>query len=188
MFKNLFKKKTPVKNSKLDYWEKWEFFTLFNELHKAEIFLNDLQNRKSDSDFLKFKEEFIEELYEIEKDNSPDFTRIWEWFTPTKEWDKFTEQAGEELSKNIFRITDKWMKNHDFFKGMKVSLNNEFGVVLDKNPDDKWYGSICWDTDKENDIEEWHGIFGTFLDLGGTILSQEHEFVYINDDGTMKKK
>jgi len=187
MFKNLFKKKIPTKNPKLAYWEEWGFFELFSDLHKAELLLIDLKNHKSDSDFLKFKEEFIEELHEIEKDNIPDFTRFWEWFTPTREWDKFTGNSGEELSNNIFRITDKWKRNHDFFKGMKVSLNNEFGVVLDEKPGEKLYGSICWDTDKENDIEEWYGLFGSFLKSGGRIISQEHEFVFINDDGTMKK-
>lgn len=143
-------------------------------------------NEENDGELVKFKSEFIEELYEIEGDNVADFTRIWEWFTPTKEWELFCGQKGQNLGSNIFRIADKWKRNQDFIKGTKVALNNEFGVVLDKISDSNMFGQIRWDTNTESDIEDWSGLFGSFLKSGGQIISQQHQFIYINDDGTSK--
>jgi len=88
-------------------------------LHKAERLLTDLGNDKNDEEILKFNSDFIEELYEIEGDNVADFMRIWEWFTPTKEWDTLVGQRGKQLGNNIFRITDKWKRNQDFLKGTR---------------------------------------------------------------------
>ncbi|WP_240628224.1 hypothetical protein [Flavobacterium anhuiense] len=46
----------------------------------------------------------------------------------------------------------------DFIYGMKVSLGNEFGVVIkDENDQSTFCGLIRWDTPKENDIEDWKG-------------------------------
>ena len=187
MFKRLFQKRNSDGLSKVDYWKKWELFELFDELHKAENLLIDISNEKNDDELIKFKSEFIEELYEIEGDNVADFTRIWEWFTPTKEWEIFGGKQGRELGSNIFRIADKWKRNQDFITGTKVMLNNEFGVVLDKTYDNNMIGRIRWDTDKENDIEDWRGLFGSFLETGGQIINQQHQFTFINDDGTTKK-
>lgn len=71
--------------SKVDYWKKWELFKLFDELHKGERLLIEIAINNFEDQFLKFKNDYIEELYEIEGNNVADFTRIWEWFTPTKE-------------------------------------------------------------------------------------------------------
>lgn len=187
MFKRLFQKHTSDNLSKVDYWKKWELFELFDYLSEAETLLNDIANDYQRDGFTKFKSDFIEGLYEIKGDNVADFTRIWEWFTPTKEWDTFVGQTGKMTGNNIFRITDKWKKNQDFVKGTKVSLQNEFGVVLDKTDDNNLYGLIRWDTNKENDVEDWRGLFGSFLQAGGQVINQDHEFQFINDDGTMKK-
>lgn len=78
-------------------------------------------------------------------------------------------------------------KNEDFINGAKVSLNNEFGVVLDKKDRHNMYGIIRWDTEKVKDFEEWNGLFGTFLEIGGKIIEQDYVFKFINDDGTMKE-
>lgn len=161
-------------------------FELFNELHKAEKLLIDYPTDMRQNDFLNFAIRFVEELHEIKGDNVADFTRIWEWFTPTKEWDTFLGQRNKALGNTIFRITDKWKRNQDFLKGTKVSLQNEFGVVLDQTVDNDMFGLIRWDTDKENDTEDWRGLFGSFLQAGGQIINQDYEFNFINDDGTMK--
>lgn len=50
----------------------------------------------------------------------------------------------------------------DFTPGIKVLLENEFGVVLDDNRNG-YYGMIRWDTAKEIDTEDWIGLFGTLL-------------------------
>lgn len=75
----------------------------------------------------------------------------------------------------------------EFEIGMKVSLQGEYGVVvkseLDK-PDS--YGMIRWDTKSESDFESWNGLFGTFLQQGGSIVEHSYQFKFINDDGTLK--
>lgn len=187
MFKRFFKKRNSERLSKVGYWKKWELFELFDELRKVENLLIDILNEKNDDELIKFKSEFIEELYEIEGDNVADYTRIWEWFTPTKEWEVYSGKHGQELGNNIFRIVDKWKRNQDFITGTKVMLNNEFGVVLDKTSDKEMFGQIRWDTNKENDSEDWRGLFGSFLEAGGQIINQQHQFTFINDDGTTKK-
>ncbi|MBX3241372.1 MAG: hypothetical protein KIT80_17815 [Chitinophagaceae bacterium] len=187
MFKRLFKKHPSNNLSKVDYWKKWELFELFDCLSDAEKLLNDMANDKKGDDFAKFERNFIENLYEIKGDNVVDLTIIWEWFTPKKEWEILVGQRGKKLGDNIFRITDKWKRNQDFVRGTKVSLQKEFGVVLDLTEDSNLYGLIRWDTNKENDIEDWRGLFGSFLQAGGQVINQDHEFKFINDDGIMKK-
>jgi hypothetical protein len=189
MFKRLFNKKAKHSDrlSKVDYWKKWELFELFDDLHKGEQLLVDIASDNMESQFLKFKADYIEELYEIEGDNVADFTRIWEWFTPTNEWETLLGEKGKEIGSNVFRITDKWKRNQGFLLGTKVSLENECGVVLDKSEDWNEYGLIRWDTDKENYVEDWRGLFGSFLQAGGEVINQEHEFKFINNDGTAKK-
>jgi hypothetical protein len=189
MFKRLFniKAKHSDRLSKVEYWKKWELFELFDDLHKGEKLLIEIGSDNTESQFLKFKDDYIEELYEIEGDNVADFTRIWEWFTPTKEWGTLLGEKGKEIGDNVFRITDKWKRNQGFLLGTKVSLENECGVVLDKSEDWNEYGLIRWDTDKENDIEDWRGLFGSFLQAGGQVINQDYEFKFINGDGTAKK-
>jgi hypothetical protein len=78
---NLFQKLFGTKGelSKIEYWKKWEFFELFDDLHKAEKLLNSGQfNENNDIDI--FKSEFTEELYETTGGNVADFTRMWMWF------------------------------------------------------------------------------------------------------------
>lgn len=76
---------------------------------------------------------------------------------------------------------------NDFIYGMKVSLDNEFGVVIkDKLNESNLIGIICWDTAKENDLEDWRGQFGTFIRMGGKILDSDYSFQFINDDGSLK--
>lgn len=189
MFKRLFNIKAKHTDglSKVDYWKKWELFKLFDELHKGERLLIEIAINNFEDQFLKFKNDYIEELYEIEGNNVVDFTRIWEWFTPTKEWEMLVGDKGKEIGDNVFRITDKWKRNQGFLLGTKVSLEKECGVVLDKSEDWIENGLIRWDTDNENDIEDWRGLFGSFLDAGGQVINHDHEFKFINNDGTTKK-
>lgn len=79
------------------------------------------------------------------------------------------------------------MLNKEFIIGMKVSLGEEFGVVVtpELNHSD-FFGIIRWDTIKENDFEDWRGQFGNFIKLGGRILNENYDFKFINDDGSKK--
>ncbi len=81
-------------------------------------------------------------------------------------------------------MINQWM---EFTPWTKVSLKNEFGIVLDKTRDVDLIGLIRWDTEKENDVEDWRGLFGTFLQSGGQIVNQDYEFKFINDKGQLKK-
>ncbi|QQN61073.1 hypothetical protein I6H88_06305 [Elizabethkingia bruuniana] len=81
-------------------------------------------------------------------------------------------------------MADYWKRNQDFLPGTKLNLNEENGVVLDVEINGI-FGKIRWDTNKENDIEDWCGQFGSFLDAGGKILNQDFKFKHINDDGTL---
>ena len=81
MFKRLFKRKdNEITITKTDYWKKWEFFELFDDLKIAENILVE----KANSNFLtqKFKDEFIEHINEIKGDNVIDFTLVRQWFSP----------------------------------------------------------------------------------------------------------
>ena len=96
------------------------------------------------------------------------------------------------------------MIKNDFFPGMKVFLKGEYGVVTNQSKEwsgvyfvnnekiqkepSKQFGIIRWDTNKEFDLEDWVGLFGTFKDSGGVEVSIEHQFIFINDDGTIKGK
>ena len=158
---------------------------MFDDLHKAEQLLD--SESISNNDAETFKAKFIEELYQVEGDNIADFTRIWEWFSPNKDWDKVVGTKGSELGKRIFKRADRWKRNQEFIPWTKVTLKNEFGVVLDKEVEDDLIGLIRWDTEKENDVEDWRGLFGTFLQAGGKVVGQDHDFKFIDEKGALKR-
>lgn len=174
---------------KIEYWKKWELAELFDDLAKAEKLLIDLGKEKSVEDmlFTTFKHDFIEEVGDTAHSNVPDFTFIWQWVTPGGEWEQLVGAQGKELGDRIFSRTDRWKRNQEFLPGAKVSLSGEYGVVLDKENQGDFLGLICWDTAKEDDIEDWRGLFGSFIDAGGEVISPDHQFNFINDDGTLKK-
>lgn len=77
--------------------------------------------------------------------------------------------------------------DEDFFIGMKVSLDNEFGIVIKSESDNlNIYGVIRWDTPIENDFEDWRGLFGTFISLGGKPINNDYTFKFITDEGNLK--
>ena len=176
-----FRNKANTKISKTEYFQKFQLIELFSLLHQAEKIIENKRELNLD----KFRNEFIDEIYAIERENVADFTKIWNWFKPNNEWDKIAKSDDQILGKKIFEITDYWKRNQEFIAGTKVSLENENGVVIDKE-EDGMFGIIRWDTNKEIDFEDWRGLIGVFFDSGGKILSQSFEFKYINDDGTLK--
>ncbi len=66
-------------------------------------------------------------------------------------------------------------------------MTNEFGVVLEKTADNDLVGLIRWDTGKENDVEDWRGLFGSFIQSGGKVVDQNYKFKFIDDKGQLKK-
>jgi len=175
----IFKKQENKKLTKIEYFEKFQFFQLFTLLHNAETLIETEIDSKSV--FNKFKNEFIEEIYDVEGSNIADLTMIWNWFKPEKEWSLATKEKGETLRKQIFEIVDFWKRNQEFLPGTKLTLNNENGIVLNEETNGI-YGKILWDTEKENNIEDWSGLIGSFIDSGGKILNQNFEFKYIKDN------
>lgn len=187
MFKHLFNIKPNDKLSKIEYWEKWDLFELFDDLKEAIKLLTETEPAKESRGLIDFRNAFIEEFHEVEVDNVADFTQIWKWFTPGKEWDNLTGLKGKELGKNIFDIVDRWKRNQDFLPLTKVELSGEFGVVLQQENESDLPGLIRWDSNIENDIEDWRGLFGSFIDLGGKIIAKDYQFKFIHDDGTIKQ-
>jgi hypothetical protein len=172
--------------SKVDYWKKWDFFELFDDLHAAEEMLKS-RIKNASIECNQFKKVFIEELYEIEADNVTDFTKIWQWFAPDGAWDRVAGQEGKELGKRIYNRVDRWKRNQDFIPGTKVSLRDEKGVVLNESTGNDLFGLIRWDTVKEDDVEDWRGMFGNFIQAGGQVINQDHKFNFIDDAGKLKE-
>lgn len=107
-----FKSNLPDDLSKIDYWKKWDFFELLDDLHSAEKLLSNYRGGYS-GEFLsaeEFREALLEAIDEIEFGNRIDLTKFWIWFAPTCEWDDFVGQEGEDLGNRIFERVDKWKK------------------------------------------------------------------------------
>lgn len=77
-----------------------------------------------------------------------------------------------------------------FYIGMKVTLNNEYGVVIERTRDADWDkepGIIRWDSNKQNDEEDWRGLYGSFVDSGGKEIDSTHQFQFINENGELRE-
>ncbi len=108
----LFKSNRPENLSKVDYWTKWEFFELLEDLHMAKKILKNYRDGYSEG-FLSaedFHKALIEEFDNIEFGNQTDLSILWGWFAPTCEWDDFVGEEGLELGNRIFERIDKWKK------------------------------------------------------------------------------
>ncbi|XOV67660.1 MAG: hypothetical protein ACFHU9_00545 [Fluviicola sp.] len=79
--------------------------------------------------------------------------------------------------------------NSGFKFGMKVSHSGEFGVVIKPNESSKWSsepGIIRWETAKQDDQEDWRGLFSSFINTGGEIIDENYCFQYIDEFGNLK--
>jgi hypothetical protein len=80
---------------------------------------------------------------------------------------------------------DDLYRYEDFQVGTKVFLDNEYGIIVNV----KFHENstvVRWDTSLENDFEDWSGMWGSFVQIGGHIIDPNYRFKYINDDGTLK--
>lgn len=108
----LFKSSRPDNLSKTEYWKKWEFFELLDDLHTAEKMLANYSGGCS-GEFLsaeEFHEALIDAIDDIEFGNQTDLTRFWVWFAPTCAWDDFVCDEGIDLGNRIFERVNKWKK------------------------------------------------------------------------------
>ncbi len=71
----------------------------------------------------------------------------------------------------------------DFFIGMKVSLDEEVGLIVDPPNEDTsdLIGWILWDTPSKQEFEDWRGLFGTFIQTGGKILPSSFKFQHLSE-------
>jgi hypothetical protein len=183
MFNWLFgKKKSNPVLSKLDYWKAFELYALFDDLDRIMAVLEHTDDTRID--FIALKDCFREELGELEGANDPDFSRVWAWFAQDSDWDSLMGKQGRELGRSVFKRSDRWKRNQHFLPGTIVSLNGEYGVVLTDNPDGL-YGLVRWDTEKTQGTEDWRGLWGTFIAMGGRVL-EEYEFKFISPGGSLK--
>jgi len=77
----------------------------------------------------------------------------------------------------------------DFYPFMKVSLEGRNGVVTAEvrtGMDRSHYGVIRWDSNNEAELEDWRGLWETFIEMGGHEIGRDYQFRFINDDGTLK--
>jgi hypothetical protein len=111
-FNNIFGSSSPDNLSKIEYWKKWEFFELIEDLHAAEQILSNYEGGHS-GEFLSaqdFRQTLEDAIDDIEFGNKTDLTRFWFWFAPTCAWDDFVGIEGQELGNRIFERVDKWKK------------------------------------------------------------------------------
>ena len=104
----------PERLSKIDYWKKWEFFELLDDLHEAEEFLLNFKGSYS-GEFLSaesFHEALVDAIDGIEEGNKTDLTKFYIWFAPKSQWDELTGANGMELGNRIFERVNKWKKAH----------------------------------------------------------------------------
>jgi hypothetical protein len=98
--------------TKIEYWEKREFFELIKDLHKAEKLLSNNKGGSS-TEFLSaddFYDALIDAIDDIEFGNKIDLTKFYFWFAPTSTWDNFMGNSGLEIGDKIFTRVDKWKK------------------------------------------------------------------------------
>lgn len=79
--------------------------------------------------------------------------------------------------------------NSGFRFGMKVAHSGEFGVVIKPDESSIWSkepGIIRWDTTKQDDKEDWRGLFSSFIDTGGEVINENHNFQFIDEFGNLK--
>lgn len=111
-FNNIFKSSRPENLSKIEYWKKWEFFELIEDLHAAVKILSNYEGGHS-GEFLsaqEFHQALEDAIDDIEFGNKTDLTRFWFWFAPTSVWDDFVGEEAVELGNRIFERVDKWKK------------------------------------------------------------------------------
>ena len=100
--------------NKVDTWKKHEMFDLFSDLEQAEIILSKLNVGSSNkfNSVEEFHNVFAEELYDLKRQNVPDFGQICIWFAPTSTWDDFVGIEGMTLANRIYERAERWNKNN----------------------------------------------------------------------------
>ncbi len=110
---NLFKP-VPEGLSKVDYWKKWEYFELLDNLHEAEQLLSYFRGGHS-HDF-KSAQDFHQALVDVfdyvEYGNQNDLTRFCNWFAPTADWDDFVGMEGIALGNRIYERVSRWKRSN----------------------------------------------------------------------------
>jgi hypothetical protein len=112
---NRFFKKRSTSLTKDEYWKKWEFFELTQDLHKAVEILSPLKGGYS-SGFISAEEFHValtDAIDDIEFGNRTDLTEFYNWFAPTSAWDDFVGIDGIEIGNRIFERVSRWKKAHN---------------------------------------------------------------------------
>jgi len=101
--------------AKIETWQKFELFDLFEDLEKAEKMLAEFSGGYSGIFFSaeEFYKVFQEELYELKHQNVPNFNQICLWFAPTSVWDDFVGMSGLELANRIYERAYNWDKSNN---------------------------------------------------------------------------
>lgn len=100
--------------SKEDYWKKYAFFELLEELHQAANLLANCHGGDS-GEFLsaqEFHTALEDAIEDIEFGNQLDLSRFYHWFAPASVWHDFTGNEGSELGNKIFERVKKWKQEN----------------------------------------------------------------------------
>jgi hypothetical protein len=109
-----FIKKKPKQLSKVEYWKKWGFFELVEDLHKADKILEELKGGYSNrfDSAQDFRSHLVDFIDYIEFGNQMDLSKLWIWFAPTCDWDDLVGITGIEIGNRIFERVDNWKKHN----------------------------------------------------------------------------
>ena len=97
--------------SKDEYWKKWEYFELLDDLHLALRLLSESNSDTKEKEMFKLALE--EKIDDIEFGNQNDLTDIWTWFSPGGQWDALMGQENKHLKDSIFERSDRWKKGKE---------------------------------------------------------------------------
>ncbi len=108
LFSYLFKSTTPNSWTKQEYWTKWEFNELIEDIEEAHHQISKINPEGSNLHLRYFIEGLEQELFEVTHDNAPDFCNIWHWFRPSGEWSQWMNNSNEALRERIYFRSNRW--------------------------------------------------------------------------------
>jgi hypothetical protein len=96
--------------SKVEYWKKWEFFELLDDLHIALKACEQLTISQKTKENENFHDILADEIDNIEFGNKNDLNDIWILFSPGGQWVSIMKQSEKEVGERIFERADRWKK------------------------------------------------------------------------------
>jgi hypothetical protein len=103
-----FKPHKKKRETKLEYWSKWELYDLIEDIEKSYGLLAERTHEGNNPHLAYFKESLEIDLFDLNHDNVPDFSNVWHWFRPDGEWRQLTKKSSEEIRESIYYRANRW--------------------------------------------------------------------------------